>query len=134
MSYLSASYKKCNDEFRCDLAKHAISHRARPTAKKYGVSESTVRGFVKSLKRQQANNPDVDFIALPQKKRGRLKLLPEEVDEKVINIIKSMRESGAVINYNIMTASQRGLLQPMIGHVLKKMEEQLNSETNGLNQ
>ena len=38
-----------------------------------------VHRFVKSLK-QQADIPDVDFMALPQKKRGRLKLLPEEIE------------------------------------------------------
>ena len=79
MSYFSASYKKYDDEFRCEVAKHAVSHGARPTAKKYSVSESTVHRFIKSLK-QQADIPDVDFMALPQKKRGRLKLLPEEIE------------------------------------------------------
>ena len=112
MSYFSTSSKKYHDEFRCEVAKHAVCHGASPTAKKYGVSESTVCGFVKSLKRQQAGNPDVDFIALPQKKRGRLKLLPEEIDEKVINMIKSMRESGAEsIAKEIVTANDRTFLK-----------------------
>ena len=69
LPYFSASCKKYeyDDKFRCEVAKHAVFYGARPTAKKYGVSESTVRRFVKSLKRQQADNPIVDFLALPQK-------------------------------------------------------------------
>ena len=87
-----ASYKKYNDEFRCEVENHAVFYGARLTAKKYGVSQPTVRGFVKLLKRQPVHNPDVDFIALPQKKRGQSKLLPEESDQKVVNMIKSMWE------------------------------------------
>ena len=34
----------------------------------------------------------------------------EEIDEKVINMIKSMRESGAVINYNNMIAIAKGIV------------------------
>ena len=58
-----------NDECWCEVAKHVVSHGACPTVKKYGVSESTVHGFVKSLKWQQTDNPNAEFIALPQKKR-----------------------------------------------------------------
>ena len=47
---------------------------------------------VKSLKQQEADNRNADLITLPQKKRGPLKVLPEEIDEKVINMIKSMRK------------------------------------------
>ena len=34
----------------------------------------------------------------------------EEIDEKLINMIKSMRESGAVINYNNMIAIAKGIV------------------------
>ena len=100
-----------DDECWCEVAKHVVSHGARPTAKKYGVSESTVHGFVKSLKWQQADNPNVVFIALPQKKKGRSKLLLDEIDEKVINMIKSMWELGAVINYNIVITIAKGIVR-----------------------
>ena len=65
--YFSALDKKCDKKFSVWGSKACSSHGARTAAKKYGVSETAVRGFVKSLKRQQAHNPDVDFIALPQK-------------------------------------------------------------------
>ena len=110
LSYFNVSYKKYDDEFRCEVAKHAVSHGALSKAKKCGVSESKVRGFLKSLKWQQADNPDVDFIALSQKKRSQLKFLPEEIDEKVINIIKSMRELGTLINYNIVITITKGIV------------------------
>ena len=71
--------------------KYAIIHGPRHTATKYHVSESTVHGFVKSLKRHQAENPGENVVALPLKKRGRPKLLPEELDVKVIQMVKSMR-------------------------------------------
>ena len=101
MSYLTASSKKYHDEFWCEVAKHAVCHGARPTAKKYGVCESTVRGFVKSLKRQQAGNPDVDFIALPQKKRGRLKLLSESIAKEIVtaNDRTFLKENGGTIEW-----------------------------------
>ena len=51
------------------------------------------------------------FIALPQKKKGRSKLLLDEIDEKVINMIKSMWELGAVINYNIVIAIAKGIVR-----------------------
>ena len=110
-SYFSASYKKYGDEFRYEVAKHAVFHRASEKAKKYGVSESTVRRFVKLLKQQQADNANVDVRALPQKKMGRLKLSPQEIDEKLINMIKNVRESGAVSNYNIMIAIAKEIVK-----------------------
>ena len=77
---------------------------------KYNASESTVRKFVKLWKRQQADTPDVDFIALYQKQSGRSKLLPEETDEIVINMIKSMGELGPISNYSIIISIAEGIV------------------------
>ena len=68
MSYFSASYKKYDEELRCEVAKHVVFCGARLTVKKCSPSESTVGRFVKSLKREQADDPDFNFIALPEKK------------------------------------------------------------------
>ena len=103
-------YNKHSPEFRCTVAKEAISHGPRPTAKKYGLSESTFRGFVKSFKENQSENPNTQLETVPRKKRGRPTLLPEEIDHKVIIMIKKMRESGSVINYNIMRAIATGII------------------------
>ena len=63
------------------------------------------------MKQQQADNANVDVRALPQKKMGRLKLSPQEIDEKLINMIKNVRESGAVSNYNIMIAIAKEIVK-----------------------
>ena len=107
----STSYKKYDVEFRCEVAKYAVVNGNRPAAAKFKVAESAVRGFIKTLKRQQAEEPGSDVTTLPPKKGGRSKLLPEEIDEKVISTIKSMRESGSVINYNIIIAIANGVIQ-----------------------
>ena len=104
-------YKRHSPEFRCTVAKYAIDFGKRPAARKYGVSESTVRGFVDSYKRTRKENPNTDLVVVPKKKRGRQTLLPEELGSKVLTMIKSMRTSGAVINYNIMKAIALGIVK-----------------------
>ena len=47
---------------------------------------------------------------VPKRKRGRPTLLPEEIDQKVMIMIKKMRESGSVINYSIITAVATGII------------------------
>ena len=69
-----------------------------------------VRGFVKSFKETQKENPNTDLKVVPKKKLGRPTLLPEEIDQKVMIMIKKMRESGAVINYSIITAVATGIV------------------------
>ena len=41
---------------------------------------------------------------------GRAKLPPEEIDQKTIDMIISMRQYGAVINYNSMIAIAKGII------------------------
>ena len=106
----TTSYKKHSPEFRCTVAKYAIAHGGRPTATKYKLPESTVRGFVKYFKETQKENPNTDLEVVPKRKRGRPTLLPEEIDQKVMIMIKKMRESGAVINYSIITAVATGIV------------------------
>ena len=85
------SYKKHSPEFCCTVAKYAIAHGGCPTATKYKLPESMVRGFVKSFKETQKENPNTDLKVVPKKKRGRPTLLPEEIDQKVMIMIKKMR-------------------------------------------
>ena len=77
---------------------------AHPTRKEYGISESTIRGFIKSMKEHEAVHTNVTIESVPHKKRGRYTLLPSEIDAKVIDMVKKMRESGLVVNYNILIA------------------------------
>ena len=64
-------------------------------ATKYKLPESTVRRFAKSFKETQKENPNTDLEVVPKRKRGRPTLLPEEIDQKVMIMIKKIRESGA---------------------------------------
>lgn len=121
----TAGYGKYSPELRCTVAKYAIDHGKRPASKKFDIPESTVRGFVESYKRTRQENPNTELVIVPKKKRGRPTLLPEELDLKVMAMIKSMRESGAVINYSVMeavaigiiTANDRTLLAANGGHI-----------------
>ena len=103
-------HTRSSPEFRCTVAKYAIAHGGRPTATKYKLPESTVRGFVKSFKSTQKENPNTDLEVVPKRKRGRPTLLPEEIDQKVMIITKKVRQSGAVINYSIITAVATGII------------------------
>ena len=68
-----------------------------------------MRVFVKSFKETQKENRNTDLEVVPKRKRGRPTLLPEEIDQKVMIMIKKMRESGAVINHSI-TAVATGII------------------------
>ena len=106
----TTSYKRHRMEFRCTVAKYAITHGGRPTTTKYKLPESTVRGFVKSFKETQKENPNTDLEVVPKRKRGRPTLLPEEIHQTVMIMIKKMRESRPVINYSIITAIATGII------------------------
>ena len=62
------SYKKHSPEFRCTFAKYTIFHGGCPTAAKYNLPESIVRGFVKSFKETQKENPNTDLEVVPKRK------------------------------------------------------------------
>ena len=104
-------YATYDEHKRCEVAQHAISCSNKSAARKYGIPVTTVRGFVKSYNELKADkNPSEIISKLPQKKRGRSTLLPEEIDAKVIEMATSMRLSGAVVNYNVLIAIARGII------------------------
>ena len=80
---------------------------ARPAARKYSIPESTVRGFIKSYKERKGGS---ELNELPRKQRGAKTLLPENIDEKVIAMIKSMRAAGCIVNYNIAISIAKGIV------------------------
>ena len=86
---------------RAEIAKWGI-HGVRPAAKKFGVPESTVRGIIKNYKEPKVENEELR--ELPRKDHGAKTLLPFELDDKVLQMIKSMRKAGCVINHNIAIA------------------------------
>ena len=126
-------YNKHNPEFRCTVAEDAISLGPRPAAKKYGLSESTVRAFVKSFKETQSENPNTQLETVPRKKRRRPTLFPQKIDHKVIIMIKKMRESGSVINYDIIRAISTGIIVANDRTLLKENGGSIELVKNGEN-
>ena len=61
-------YKKHRPEFRCTVAIYALTHDARTITTKYKLTESTVRGFVKSFNEAQSKNPNTDLEIAPERK------------------------------------------------------------------
>ena len=47
-------------------------------------------------------------MELPRKVRGAKTLLPSELDDKVLQMIKNMRQAECVVNYNIAVAIGKG--------------------------
>ena len=92
-------------------AKFAINGSSKSASRKYGIPLTTFRGFVKSYKEKTSNANDNDEISeLPQKKRGRRTLLPEEIDEKVTEMAQSMHLTGVLVNYNVLIVIAKGIL------------------------
>ena len=102
-------YEKYYERLRCEVAKFALNGSNSAAARKYGIPITTVRGFVKSYK-EKVQDDDSNVDTLPQKKRGRRTLLPEEIDKKVMEMAQSMRLTGAVVNYNILIAIAKALI------------------------
>ena len=93
---------------RAEIAKWCIVHEVRPAARKFGVPDSTVRGIIKNYKEAKVENEEPR--ELPRKDRGAKTLLPFELDEKVLQMIKNMRQAGCVVNYNIAIAIGKGIV------------------------
>ena len=47
------------------MAKGALVSGAGPTGKKYGISESKIRWFIKLMKKQEAAYPQVTMVSVP---------------------------------------------------------------------
>ena len=105
-------YKTTDSTQRWEIANHAIRHGFRPTAKKFGVAESTVRSYVKLLKDQPLpiQGRDAKDQIIPYRKRGAKTLLPGEIDSKVIQVVTNLRLNGAVVNYNVLVAIAKGIV------------------------
>ena len=88
------NYGNYDTFLRAEIAKWGIVNGIRPAARKFGVPEFSVRGFIKNYKDAKVGNAKLD--ELPKKQRGAKPLLPAELDEKVLSMIKSMRQAGCV--------------------------------------
>ena len=69
----------------------------RPTAKMFNISKSIVNSIlVEGVKRskQSSSEKASTMESLLKRKRGATTLLPKDIDAKVIQMIKSLREAG----------------------------------------
>ena len=98
------AYDACQ---RAEVAKWGIAHGIRPAARKYSIPESTVLGLIKSYKERKGGS---ELNELPRKQRGAKTLLPENIDEKVIAMIKSMRAASCIVNYNTAISLAKGIV------------------------
>ena len=69
-------YSKYDDHFRYYVAVWAEKHGQQQAGKKYAISESTARGFLKSYRTQKSTAK-----ALKQGRRGKRTMVPTEIDE-----------------------------------------------------
>ena len=68
------------------LSDGVLSMGVRPATRKFGVLESTVRGIIKNYK--EAKVEDEELRELVARHRGVKTLLPSELDDKVLQMIK----------------------------------------------
>ena len=91
-------YFKYDDHFHYEVVTWAEKHDQWQAGKKYAISESTVRGFLRFYRTQKSMA--VKNNALKQGKRRKRTMLPAEIDEKVLEMICCMCNMGAVINFH----------------------------------
>ena len=66
--------------------------------------------MIQSYKQAADSSYQSNIESLPKRPRGAKTMLPEELDEKVIAMIKNMRSAGSVISYDITIAIARGIV------------------------
>lgn len=101
-----------------------LSMVSRPAARKFGVSESTVQGITKNYKEAEVENEEIG--ELPRKKFGVKTLLPSKLEDKVLQMIKTMREAGCVVIYNISNTIGKGIALANDQTLLKQNGGSLN--------
>ena len=97
-SFYREKYFNYDDHFHYEVVIWAEKHDQWQAGKKYAISESTVRGFLRSYRTQKSMV--VKNNALQQGKRGKRTILPAKIDEKVLEMICCMCNMGAVINFH----------------------------------
>ena len=84
------------------ISKWGIIHAVRPATRKFGVPESLVQGIIKNYKESKVENKKLR--GLPRKHCSTKSLLLSELDDKVLQMINNIRQSGWVVNHNIAIA------------------------------
>ena len=104
--------RKCYDSYDkiqpAEIAKWGIVCGVRPAARKFGISESMAWGIIKSYK--VAKDENEELRELPWKYHAAKIFLPSKLDEKVLQMIKNMRQARCIVNYNIVNAIGKGIV------------------------
>jgi hypothetical protein len=98
---------------RAKIAKYACEHgnasAVRHFAKILGkpINESTVRSMKKQYLRELDHSPDTILTELPKCKTG-CPLLLGKYDEEVLNYVRKLSKSGAIVNRQFLIAGAKG--------------------------
>ena len=105
---------KYSPEQKAEIGRYAANTNISSAVRKYqldfpNLRKQTVYEFKKAyLKEKGSSGKEVTI--LKAKKRGRPKLLPEEIMNKTIKTIKVLRLKGAPISYNVINAIAKGIV------------------------
>ena len=122
-------YIKYSPNIHAEIGKYATLHGVAAAARvfsakmKQRVSETTVRSikdaYTVEIKRKRASQESVrDVSSLPSKKRGRPLLLGQDLDGKVQQYLKKVREAGGAVSSRTVIAAARGIAMSCNRNVL----------------
>ena len=119
-----------SDETRAKIGKYAseigdsAAARHFSTVLSKSISRTTVHGLKKAyyqeLSRKRKAEEDLAISTLPTKKRGHPLLLGEDLDTKVQQYLRALRECGWAINTAIVLGAVRGIILKTKQTVLAK--------------
>ena len=118
------NYNYYDDETRCKIAKYASLHGNTAAARHFStylgkkISECTVRNYKKKLT-NQIQRTKQPINSLPSNKRGRPPILGEELDNKVQDALKRIRQDGVTINRHIVIATGTAIVRHYKPSLLK---------------
>ena len=122
-------YKKYSPSKRADIGKYASLHGVAATARVFSaklkckVSETTVRSikdaYVAEIERKRNSSQDSEVISsLPSKKRGRPLLLGSDLDMKVQQYLRKVREAGGSVSSRTVVSAARGIAKSCNRNIL----------------
>ena len=120
------NYCHYNEETRAEIGKNANLHRNASAARHFTkklklektMNESTVRSIKDAYRRQLTKTPEKFIEKLSKSDScGRPKLLGK-YDDDVIDYVQKLRDSGSVVNRQIVIAGARGILMSLYKYIL----------------
>ena len=98
------------------IGKYAQIHSNKRAVQKFSaslgfpVSEATVSNFKGEVQKLLSDGQALENIELPERKRGRPLLLPEDIDQLTKKFIQSLRLCGSPVSSSIVVAAAKGIL------------------------